>query len=161
MLAPSIRYSKDYFWSTDLRDLKDYATVGGAGATVLSVPRVRRHYSRSVRLWFYGTIQGPADGRGIVQVGVGGEVPAERRGADTEHGRVGLQAHCKRTDDVILKMRRKMEIGTLLRNQGVGCTLLPVSYQGSVFFDLLQVNKLNKRSVVIPWCFPFFPVLLQ
>lgn len=54
-----------------------------------------------------------------------------------------------------------MEIGTLLRNQWVGCTLLPVSYQGSVFFDLLQVNKLNKRCVVIPWCFPFFPVLLQ
>jgi hypothetical protein len=92
---------------------------------------------------------------------VGGEVPAERSGADTEHGRVGLQALCKRTDDVILKMRRKMEIGTLLRNQWVGCTLLPVSYQGSVFFNLLQVNKLNKRCVVIPWCFPFFSVLLQ
>ena len=61
MPAPSIRYSKDYFV-----------------------------YSRSVRLWFYGTIQGPADGRGIAQVGVGGEVPAERRGAKFTHKKNSL-----------------------------------------------------------------------
>lgn len=106
-----------------------------------------------------GTVYSTMYSQGIAQIRMLCQIATELERADAEH--CGCRGQCggKGTEYVMLKMRRKCEVGGFYWVKVVGCSFLPFSYHQLVIAELLKVDQSVERCRIVPRRLSLLPVL--